>query len=61
LKDDWTSYDFKIGVKGDKIGPMDFLRKANGSGLSGEHKVDKDFSWQEPFYRLLMAYRMKKA
>jgi hypothetical protein len=40
LKDDWTSYNFKIGVKGDKIGPMDLLTKANGSGLSDKHKVD---------------------
>jgi hypothetical protein len=39
---------------------MDLLLKVNGSGLSGEHKVDKDFHWQEPFYRLLMAYRIKK-
>jgi hypothetical protein len=60
LKDDWTSYDLKIGVKWDKIGPMDLLTNDKGSGLSGEHKVDQDFSWQEPFCRLLMAYSMKK-
>jgi hypothetical protein len=60
LKEDWVTYGVKIDAKGEAVGPLDLLLKVNGSGLSGEHKVDKDFHWQEPFYRLLMAYRMKK-
>jgi hypothetical protein len=54
------TYEVKIGTKGEAVRPMDLLLKVNKSGLSGNHKVDKAFHWQEPFYRLLMAYRMKK-
>ncbi len=61
LKEAWVSYGVVIGEAKAEIGPMDILAKKDAAAVKEGDKVTiGDNSWKLLFYRLCVAYRMKK-
>ena len=59
LKADWSSYNVVMGQIGDWVRPVDLLKKVEGGVLKNPPGTPSN-NWKEPFYKLVVAYRMVK-
>ncbi len=59
LKAEWKSYGIVIGEVGDRVRPVDLLARKDGEALKKPPGTPSD-NWKEPFYKLMIAYRMVK-
>jgi len=61
LKEDWNSNKVLIRAPKAKISPMDLLTRGDSSALTTRTASSGTVDWKEPFYKICMAYRIKKA